>query len=253
MNKRAPTDFFGLLATDLDGTLVGEPTGCQALFSHLLNQPGKVGLAYITGRHYASACALIEQEDLLWPDFLITDVGTVIHRFEADSTGVLDKGNPIIDQNWQKTMTRNWDAAAVRSVAARIPGLYAQNLPNEHRVSFHVKSRSPAVSFRHQLETAGLRFTYVFSSGRDIDVLPEGGGKGEALKHLIKAYIGPPARILAAGDSGNDREMIEAGFPAVIVANAQPELRRVPANPLVYRAEKSFAWGILEGWKHFHD
>ena len=48
-----------LLATDLDGTLVGDKSSLQALLDFYGSQTYEVSLVYITGRHYQSALSLI--------------------------------------------------------------------------------------------------------------------------------------------------------------------------------------------------
>lgn len=73
------------------------------------------------------------------------------------------------------------------------------------------------------------------------------------MTYVIEKYVDEQASILIAGDSGNDEEMISLGYPSVIVANAQPELRAIQDHPQLFRATKNCAGGIHEAWLHFYD
>ena len=55
---------------------------------------------------------------------------------------------------------------------------------------------------------------------------------------------------LAAGDSGNDRGMLQQGFRGVVVANAQPE-RQELYGPDMYHARRSCAAGVVEGMDYW--
>ncbi|MCD2137315.1 HAD-IIB family hydrolase [Salinicoccus halitifaciens] len=231
-----------LLATDLDGTFVGDRTGLKNLLSHYETLKELTSLAYITGRHRDSAAKLIYEESLPIPDLLITDVGTAIYAGSDFSE----------DEEWKRKMTAEWYPDEILKAASNIPGLTCQNLPDKKRVSFYSDGPRPAKALEVKLLKRQIPHTFIFSSNRDVDILPRGGGKGEALKFSINKYVEKDASILVAGDSGNDLDMLTAGYPAVIVSNARKELAEVKENDKLFRASYPHAHGILEAWQHFY-
>ncbi|MFC7365096.1 MULTISPECIES: HAD-IIB family hydrolase [Bhargavaea] len=231
-----------LLATDLDGTFVGDEAGLRELLDYYDSLPDRIGLAYVTGRHRASAMELISEERLPVPDILVTDVGTSVFA-----------GPELVeDFEWKRHMTENWDPSAIRRIAGKIPGLRLQDLPDTRRVSFFSDGAAPAERLKEALSAEGVPHTFVFSSGRDVDILPDGGGKGEALRYVIGKFTEEDAGILVAGDSGNDLDMLMLGYPSVIVSNARPELLEAEGHDALFRATRPCAGGILEAWMHFH-
>lgn len=231
-----------LLATDLDGTLVGDRTGLDQLLGFYESRDYDVTLLYITGRHYRSALSLIEEENLPVPELLVTDVGTEIRFGPA-----MEK-----DREWEQKLLQHWQPEAIDRLAASIKGLQKQELPVTNRCSYYAEDISLVEAFEQQLLSAGIPHKLIYSGGRDLDILPADSGKGAALQYIIEKFNASDAKILVAGDSGNDLEMLTLGFPSVIVGNAQPELLECPDSPMIFRASKACAGGIHEAWTHFH-
>ena len=231
-----------VLFTDLDGTLVGDKQGLLDLLEYYKTLPNEVTIVYVTGRHRDSALELMKTEGLPIPAFLITDVGTRIYK------------GPHLkeDKDWTRKMNESWEPDAIKRLILQYPSISPQTLPTDCRVSFYVSNEEVIPSIKQQLNENGLSHKLIFSSGRDLDILPKGSGKGSAIEYIIDQYVAPDAFILIAGDSGNDQEMLTLGYPSVIVANAQPELLDVPKHKMIYRASKNCAAGILEAWLYFY-
>lgn len=231
-----------LLATDLDGTLVGDRKGLDDLLGYYNSQEYKVSLIYITGRHFQSALSLIKEESLPIPEVLITDVGTEIH------TGP----DFIKDHTWEQRMQQQWQPEEIDRIAASLKGLKKQQLPVTNRCSYYTEDIKTVEAFEQQLKSEDISHKLIYSGGRDLDILPAKSGKGAALEYILDKFNARETKILVAGDSGNDIEMLTLGFPSVIVGNAMPELLESEASPMIFRASKICAGGIHEAWNHFH-
>lgn len=232
-----------LLATDLDGTFVGDEKALERLLQFFDSSPDEVALVYVTGRHLSSAQSLMKSEGLPTPDLLITDVGTSIYHSEE----------LVEDLYWKERMQKDWQPDKIRDTAADFPVLGRQELPDDRRISFTLEESLEAVdAFKKALADASIAHTFIFSSNRDIDVLPIGAGKGNALEYALERYAMEGVQLLIAGDSGNDRDMLSLGHPSVIVGNAQPELLEMEPCETLFHANKNCAGGIHEAWLHFY-
>ena len=176
------------------------------------------------------------------PDVLVTDVGTEIHI-----------GAPLKkDLEWEKKMLGQWQPEAIDGLAATFEGLQKQDLPVTNRCSYYAEDIKIVEAFENSLTEAGIPHRLIYSGGRDLDILPAGSGKGSALEYILDKFSAREAKILVAGDSGNDKEMLTLGHPSVMVGNAQPELLECPESKMIFRASKACAGGIQEAWTHFH-
>jgi sucrose-phosphate synthase len=91
----------------------------------------------------------------------------------------------------------------------------------------------------------------IYSHGAYLDVLPLRASKGAALRYFCLHWGIPPERCLVAGDSGNDAEMLTGRTLAVVVGNHDPELASLRGQPQIHFASGHYAWGILEGIRHY--
>jgi sucrose-phosphate synthase len=87
----------------------------------------------------------------------------------------------------------------------------------------------------------------IYSHGEFLDILPWRASKGHALHHVAKRFGIPLEQTIAAGDSGNDLEMLRMAAHAIIVSNNSGELERLRGTRHAFFANRPYAGGILEG------
>jgi sucrose-phosphate synthase len=234
-----------ILVCDIDNTLLGDNAALAALLERLNAAHHKVGLAVATGRRLESALAVLKKAGINTPDFLITAVGSEIyygHGLQAD-------------ENWQQHIDYQWRPKELRKVMADFPGLKLQAASEQrrHKISYHVDpKRVPSMrDINAHLRKRDLHAKLVYSHQAFLDLLPVRASKGLAIRYLCLKWGLPPERILVAGDSGNDEEMLRGNTLGVVVGNYSPELKRLKGRPGVYFAEGQYAWGIIEGMEHY--
>lgn len=242
-----------LLISDLDNTWIGDNKATIALNQKLLSMRDRFYLVYATGRSFASVTQLMRDfwlltgEKLLEPDYLITGVGSEIYH------------QGIIDYAWAERISQGWDRQTLVSIAQHFPQLIMQleTEQNPWKLSFckHPLADSSVVAaLENQIRQAGLQANVIFSSSRDLDILPVNTDKGIASMYLRQMLDIPLEATLVCGDSGNDLSMFQQGSLGVIVNNAQPELlnwynKQKRTN--CYFARSSYALAILEALSHF--
>lgn len=236
-----------MLATDLDGTFIGDDEAMESLWRDL-DTMGVI-VAFSTGRHLpAIEDFYAESGTRRRAAACITMVGTELwHR--ADDGYVLDDG-------WTDHIAAAWNRGEVDELVSRIPGVERQ--PDEwqspFKASYFVDDADPATidGIRGRLGERGLDAKVVYSAGRFLDLLPVRSGKGEAVAYLTESMNLSRDDVVTAGDTGNDLDMMrpELGFRSIAVGNATPELRDY-RSPNVYHAAASHAAGIREGLEHY--
>ena len=61
------------------------------------------------------------------------------------------------------------------------------------------------------LDDIGIAHVVCYSSSVDLDVIPARAGKGKAVDYVRKKLGIDKKHVLAAGDSGNDKELLSMG------------------------------------------
>jgi hydroxymethylpyrimidine pyrophosphatase-like HAD family hydrolase len=99
-----------------------------------------------------------------------------------------------------------------------------------------------------------------------LDILPSSASKLHTIEFVIDTWHYDEERVIFAGDSGNDLEVLAGDLPAVLVANAEEDVRSAAVEMATRRGNRdklylarggflgtngNYGAGILEGIAHF--
>jgi len=244
----SPAASIRLVSSDLDGTLLGNPEASARFKSAwtALSPEAKPLLVYNSGRLVDDLRRFVDNGTLPVADYYVGGVGTQI--FDVRAGRMLEE--------LRAHLAAGWDLARVREITGRFPGVRPQ--PNEFqhdfKSSWFLERASPGTlrELNRQLHDAGLRVKIVYSSARDLDVLPQNATKGGALDWLCARLNIPLTEVLVAGDTDNDTSMFRLpGVRGIIVENALPELFESTVEVSTYTSRKILADGVLDGLCHY--
>ncbi len=244
-----------ILASDIDGTLTGDRKALDRLRVDLarLRDDGRLFLILSTGRHLGQVIEGFEKEGIPVPDAVVSQVGTEI--FLPPFT---EQSRPL--QVWNDLLTLDFDREEALALTEGTGGMHLQpeEFNTELKLSYFVEGEDPERTVkelsRRLRESGDGRSQIIWSSGKDLDIIPAAAGKGKAISFLLNSRNIRGERVIVAGDSGNDRTMFEEFSNGIIVANARPELkafRQEHSLPGIYQAQKEYAAGVAEGLRHF--
>lgn len=266
-----------LICTDLDRTLLPNgpqpesPTARQH-FAALVARP-EVCLAYVSGRHRALVEQAITEYRLPLPDFVVGDVGSTIYHVGPTQEWRCQTA-------WEEEIARDWAGRSHDELQALLQGLPELRLQeaekqNHYKLSYYLPLHSDRSALlariRQRLDAIGVRANLIWSVDELqgiglLDLLPARASKYHALEALMAMQGIDYAHTVFCGDSGNDMEVLVSPIPAVLVANAQPEVReaaqRLAAEAghtaQLYLAQGDFmgmngnySAGMLEGIAHY--
>jgi HAD superfamily hydrolase (TIGR01484 family) len=266
-----------LLCTDLDRTVLPngaqpESAGARGRFAALAARP-EVTLVYVTGRHRHLVEQAMHDYELPSPDYVISDVGTVIYQVTGHDWQQW--------RDWQQEIEPDWAGlghADLQVLLLDVAGLRLQEpgKQNLHKLSYYVPlnadTESLSSAIRRRLEARGIRASLVWSIDEPngvglLDVLPGRADKRHAVTFLMQRNGFGLDETVFAGDSGNDLPVLVSEIPAVLVANASEAVRRealsqaaASGNPsTLYIAQGgylgmngNYTAGVLEGVVHYH-
>ncbi|GGE38903.1 sucrose-phosphate synthase [Primorskyibacter flagellatus] len=235
---KAPRRASRILACDVDGTLTGDRKAAAA-FAKWSARRDDTCILVATGRSISEARRVIAAWSLPCPDILVTSVGSEIWRCDG-------WGDYRLCRGYAATISDGWQREEVVHLMAGL-GITAQPLHDQRRwkVSYY-GSPADAARATQVLADNGVPARVVHSHGSLIDVLPVNAGKAAAIGYEAHRLDLTLADCIAAGDSGNDLDMLSACGAAILPANARDGIAELLRGK-AFQSRHSYAAGVLDG------
>jgi len=238
-----------LFSADLDGTLLGNPEAAQRFMAAWNSIPydRRPRLVYNSGRLVDDMQSLVRAGALLEPDYYIGGVGTQV--YDVRGGGWMP--------GFHEQLAHHWNREQVDEIVHQhFPEFVRQpeEFQTEHKSSWYFdRGDEPRLNeLRQRLADAGLDVMVVYSSHRDLDILPAGATKGCALRWLCEQLQIDLGEVVVAGDTGNDASMFRLPqVRGIVVQNAQPELFEATVAIPNYTSRQVMADGVIEGLRHY--
>ena len=234
----APPTVDRLLLCDIDNTLTGCAVGAQGLATFLARAPA-LAFGVATGRSLQEAERLLREWQHPDPRVLITSVGTEIYWREGSRL--------IADRGFATHIAAGWCPDAVEAAVAGSAGVVRQAPVEQRRFKRSYFVDDPAVVAAVRAAVADLPVRVIHSHGNLLDIVPHQAGKGAAMVWAAERLGVALDRVYAAGDSGNDLDMLAACPNGILVANHSAELTPLIGRPSIYLARRAYAGGVTEG------
>lgn len=247
--------MYWILASDVDNTLTGDREALDRLALRLrqLQDSDSLFLIFSTGRRLSQVISGMAEEGLPAPDAVICQVGTEIFL-----PPYREESRPL--EAWRQRLLAQYSRDEALGLLEGIAGLKLQptEFNTELKTSCYLDAcpdpEAAAAKIIQRAQPMSDRYQVVWSSGRDLDILPAASGKGKAIEFLIESRDMTADHVIVAGDSGNDATMFQHFHRGIVVSNAQPELlqfaRQVDADR-VFLASLPHASGVAEGLEHY--
>ena len=265
-----------LICSDLDRTIIPngyqeESAHCRPVLRKLVEHPN-IYLTYVSGRDKRLILEAIEEFYLPMPDYAIGDVGTTLYRIIAGNWQTSDDWGHEIGKDW-----RGLNREGLAEVFENMENIRLQEpeKQNQHKLSFYtdqdVDHHQLIKCIRAALAEKGVSANVIWSVDEIgatglLDIIPARANKLHAVKFLMRQEKFSEDRVVFAGDSGNDLDVLTSGLQAILVKNAMDEVRKEAIALLasqqmisrLYLPEGNFwgmngnyAAGVLEGLVHF--
>lgn len=244
--RRADLYADRALITDIDQNLLGNRASLARLITLLRENRQTTLFGIATGRKLESALKVMKEYGIPEPDVLITSGGTAIH-YAPELTE---------DTAWPRHIEKRWIPRLVRRILDPLPGLLLQPKAEQSRfkISYYIDpDEAPSLpELRQMLHQEEQEVNLTLSFGQYLDVLPIRASKGLALRYVASHRDLALERILAAGGSGADEDMLRGNTLAVVVGNRHDEeLDGLEEANSIYFSEGHHAAGIIEAIHHY--
>ncbi|MDY6821002.1 MAG: HAD-IIB family hydrolase [Deferribacterota bacterium] len=234
-----------LIISDIDNTLLGDKESLVKLLD-LINDKNYIGFGVASGRTIKSIINVLKKWKVMNPDIIISSVGTEIYY-----------GKKLIrDRQWDKHISYRWYPTKIKEIMSTIKGIrmQPQSTQRTHKISYYMNPKiAPTKEELYKiLRENGVYANVIYSHEKYIDILPIRASKGYAIRYISIKWDIPLDKILVAGDSGNDAEMLVGNTLAVVVGNYSPEIEHLKNEPQIYFAKEKYAAGIIEGIYYYN-
>ncbi len=238
-----------LFSSDLDGTLAGDREASDA-FARLWQAlpPGERPLlVYNSGRLIEDIIDFTAEEGLPPADVLIGGVGTILQS----------QTHPHLATTYRELIGDGFDVDLIEAELVMMERLSRQPVQYQHDYKsswyLHDATADEILELERLLTGAGHRARIIYSSARDLDVVPAIADKGQALAWLCRELDIPLDEVVVAGDTGNDRAMFELdGVRGILPGNALPEVASLAQVKGAIVATRGIAArGVIEGLRAF--
>lgn len=238
------TSSSQLMITDIDNTLVGDNESMYRLLELLEQYRDSIAWGVATGRSLELTVQAMTEYDIPVPDILICSVGTEIY-YGPDLR--MDKG-------WQQHISHKWRLEQITETLQDFDFLTFQDAEGQrvHKLSYYMEDNPDNLAEIHRrLAEEKLPCQVIYSHGQFLDILPRRASKGKAIKYLKYKFEFPSSKVMVAGDSGNDEDMIRGNNNGLVVGNHSEELESLRGKSRVYFSRKSYAAGIIDGLVYY--
>lgn len=244
--KRRLMSHEKMLICDIDGTLTTNSKELGKLIKMLSEKGNKVGFGIATGRNLQLTLEALNEFSIPIPNFLITSVGSELFY-----------GPKLVKDNGYDThLNYKWKRSAIVDLLSDLEGLTLQeeDAQNEHKISYFIdpKLALKVKDINRLLRNNNITANLIFSHGMFLDILPIRANKGLALRYLANKFNVAMDKIMVAGDSGNDEDMLVGSNIGVVVGGYNMELNKLRNSPNVYFATGHGVAGIIEAIKKYN-
>lgn len=247
MTVSSTFDERRLLVADLAGTLIGgSKKGRRKLQEALEAIRSLLTLVYVSGRTLSEQLEAIDNNQLLMPDYIVSSVGTEIHRMPGE--------HPLDD--WYAYIQTGFNREEIIGyMQEQYPNLELQPAENQTplKVSYYLEQadREQLDKLEQRLVEEGFPAKVIYSHKLFLDIIPERAGLGAAVKFLVDSLALFPNQVFVSGDSGKDIDLFQYGYRGIVVGNAARELKKA-VEMRAYFSHEEHAEGLLEGLRHYN-
>jgi Cof subfamily protein (haloacid dehalogenase superfamily) len=242
-----------LIVLDVDHTLLTNKSELTSRNEHAIAAAMEMGVKVIlaTGKNYGACKDLIQQLKLDAPGIFTQGLsiheanGTIRHEQTLDNeiarrviTYAEDRGYAVVGYSQGHIYARanNPYVEELHTRWKEIPAQIVGPLQNMlGKLTFNklllmsAGDERKIKALRWQLSTQLNGSARLMSGGvpHQLEILPPGASKGNALRALLKEMRIDPKHVMAIGDAENDIEMLQIAGLGIAVANAQQGLKDV--------------------------